>query len=74
MNDIVYWIWLSRIEGLTPKLLIDLIEKYKNPKNIWNKTKEELINDGIKEIYTNKIIDENYRKNLNNYIEYMRKK
>ena len=41
MKDSEYWIWLSRIEGLNPKILNDLIEKYNNPKEIWNKTKEE---------------------------------
>ena len=43
MKDIEYWIWLSRIEGLNPKLLNELLQKYDNPKALWNKTKEELI-------------------------------
>ena len=71
MKDIEYWIWLSRIEGLTPKLLNDLIRKYKEPNVLWNKTKEELIEDGIKEIHANRITDSLYRKNLDRYLEYM---
>ena len=71
MKDIEYWIWLSRIEGLNPKFLNDLIEKYKEPKRIWNKTKEELIEDGIKEKYANEITNNIYRENLDKYLKYM---
>ena len=71
MKDIEYWIWLSRIEGLNPKFLNDLLEKYSNPKIIWNKTKEELLEDGIKEKYVNEIINIIYRKNLDKYLKYM---
>ena len=73
MKDIEYWIWLSKIDGLTPKLLNDLLAKYKDPKEVWNKTKEELIEDGIKETYASKITDNLYRKNLDKYLEYMQK-
>lgn len=72
MEELKYWIWLSRIEGLNPKLLWDLIEKYKNPKEIWNKTKEELISDGIKEIYADRIINNEFRTNLDKYLKYMK--
>ena len=73
MEDIEYWIWISRIEDLTPKFLINLLEKYKTPNNIWKKTKEELINDGIKAEYANKIADIKYRVNLDKYKKYMQK-
>ena len=73
MKNIEYWIWLSRIKGLTPKLLYDLIIKYREPKIIWNKTKKELIEDGIKEIYAERITNNKYRENLDKYLEYMRK-
>ena len=53
--------------------LINLLEKYKTPNNIWKKTKEEFIADGIKEEHANKIIDLKYRMNLNKYQEYMQK-
>lgn len=71
MEDIEYWIWLSRIEGLNPKFLNDLLEKYKNPKIIWSKTKEELIVDEIKEKYVNEITNSIYRENLDKYLKYM---
>ncbi len=73
MKDIEYWIWLSRIEGLNPKMLNNLLEKYNNPKAIWSKTKEELIEDGIKETYANKITNNIYKKNIDKYLEYMNK-
>ncbi len=71
MEDIKYWIWLSRVEGLNPKLLNDLLEKYNDPKVIWNKTKEELICEGLKESYANCITNNVYKKNLDNYLKYM---
>lgn len=72
MEDIRYWVWLSRIEGLNPKVLNDLIKKYKYPKVLWNSTKEELIQEGMKETYANKITDSKYREGLNRYLEYMK--
>lgn len=72
MKDIEYWIWLSRIEGLSPKFLNDLLDKYGNPKVIWNKTKEELLADKIKEKYAEKITSSIYRQNLNKYFKYMK--
>ena len=71
MKDIEYWIWLSRIEGLNPKFLNDLLEKYKDPKIIWRKTKEELIAEEIKEDYAKEITNSIYRENLNKYLKYM---
>lgn len=71
MKDIEYWIWLSRIEGLNPKLLNDLLEKYDNPKTLWNKTKEELTIEGIKESYAKEITNSIYRQNLDKYLKYM---
>lgn len=71
MKDIKYWIWLSRIEGLNPKVLNDLLEKYDNPKIIWDKTKEELVEDEIKQKYADEITNSIYRQNLDKYLKYM---
>ena len=43
MENVKYWIWLSRIEGISSKILIEVLSKYKSPEILWNKTKEELI-------------------------------
>lgn len=72
MKDIRYWIWLSRVEGLNPKVLNELLEKYKDPKAIWNRTKEELIQEGMKEAYADKITNVTYRVGLDRYLEYMK--
>jgi len=71
MKDIEYWIWLSRIEGLNPKFSNDLLNRYNNPKTIWDKTKEELLQDGIKEKYADEIVNTIYRQNLDKYLKYM---
>jgi len=71
MKDIEYWIWLSRIEGLNPKNLNDLLEKYNEPKILWNKTKEELIEDGIKQSHAEEITNIIYKQNLDKYLKYM---
>lgn len=71
MKEIEYWIWLSRIEGVNPKVLNDLLKKYNEPKVLWNKTKEELLEDGIKEKYVYEILDNKYKENLNLYLKYM---
>lgn len=73
MKNVEYWIWLSRIEGISSKILIELINKYKSPKILWNKTKEELLEDGIKEEYVEKLIDSSCRTSLDKYLNYMEK-
>ncbi len=73
MKDLKYWIWFSRIENITPKKQLDLLKKFVEPKVIYNKTKEELIANDIKEKDALKITNESYRKNLDKYIEYMQK-
>ncbi|MBQ3144990.1 MAG: DNA-processing protein DprA [Clostridia bacterium] len=73
MKDAKYWIWFSRIENLTPKNLIELLIKFETPKNIFNKTKEELIANGVKEKDAIKITDLKYKCNLDKYLEYMQK-
>ena len=65
MEEQEYWIWLSRIEGLGPIKMKELLEKYQTPKQIWNLTKEELIQTkGIGEKIANQILEGQYRQNL----------
>lgn len=67
-----YWIWFSRINKIGVKTQNKLLEKYKTPEKIWNLTKEELkqtVNDEQAKIIT----DGTYRKDLENYAEYMQK-
>lgn len=69
-----YWIWLSRIEGIGPIKIKQLLDMYKTPERIWKLSKEELTSiKGIGEKIANKIIDVTYRKNLEQYVNYMKK-
>ena len=73
-NSKYYWVWLSRIEGLGCKRIISLLEKYKNPENIWKLKREELqaIN-GIGKQLAEKILDEKYKTGLDTYMKYIEK-
>jgi DNA processing protein len=67
-----YWIWLSRIEGVGPIKIKELLKKYHSPEAIWNLTKDELLTiNGIGEVVANKILDIKYRQNLEQYISFM---
>lgn len=70
MEDI-YWIWLSKLR-LKPIALKKLLERYKIPKNIWNLSKEQLIKDETREYISKEILNIEYRKNINDYINYMK--
>ncbi len=71
MEDIKYWIWFSKLENISPKILNKLLDKYKTPQNLWQKYEEELITDGIKEKHIKEILNKNYKQNLDKYVEYM---
>lgn len=74
MDDKKYWIWLSRLEGIGPIKIKQLLEIYKTPKKIWELKKEELLKiKGIGEKIANQILNEKYRNNLEQYVEYMEK-
>lgn len=74
MKEILYWIWISRIEGIGSVTWQKLLEKYKKPINIWNLTKEELIKENfLNEKKIEAIINPKYRKNLDAYYNYMKK-
>ena len=68
-----YWIWLSRIIEITEKEKQILLEKYKNPKNIYNLDISELIKNGLTKIQAQGILNPKYRKGLEFYLEYMNK-
>lgn len=68
-----YWIWLSRIEGVGPIRIKQLLEIYKTPQRIWRLQKEELMNiNEIGEKMANQILEVKYRQNLEQYIAYMK--
>ncbi|MBO4816346.1 MAG: DNA-processing protein DprA [Clostridia bacterium] len=71
MEDLKYWIWFSRIENLSPKKLLELLEKFNEPKVIFNKTKQDLIKYGINQKDAEKITKPEYKNNLDKYLKYM---
>ena len=72
MQEKKYWIWLSLIEGLGSVNKRKLLEKFKEPKIIYNLKKEELLKiDGIGENLANKILSIEKRKCVDKHIEYM---
>ena len=73
MEDLMYWVWLSRIENTSRRTLFRLLEAYKTPENLWNTDKEKLIKVIRNEKIVDKIIDIKYKKHLDKYIEYMDK-
>ncbi|WP_443659383.1 helix-hairpin-helix domain-containing protein [Clostridium algidicarnis] len=43
-SDLVYWIWLSEINGVGPVTAKVLLDVFKTPYNIYKAIKSELIN------------------------------
>jgi DNA processing protein len=43
-SDLLYWIWLSKINGVGPVIAKVLLDAFKTPENIYKATKDELIN------------------------------
>jgi len=69
-----YWIWFSKINKIGAKAQKELLEKYKNPKAIWNLSKKELLkNHNLNEKQIDIILETENRKNLEKYIEQMKK-
>lgn len=65
MEELKYWIWLSRIENLGSIRTQRLLKIYNTPKEIWKLKKEDLIKiDGIGEKVANEILNIRYRYNL----------
>lgn len=73
MESKKYWIWLSRIQGLDNKKIIELLKKFKSPEQIWKLTEKELNSLELEERIVNKILNKQYRTNLCKYVEYMNK-
>ncbi len=74
MENLKYWIWLSRIKNLGSVRIQKLLNIYISPKEIWKLKKEELLSiDGIGEKIANEILDEKYKFNLEKIEQQMKK-
>lgn len=72
MEKQFYWIWLSRIENVHTIVLYQLLEKYKQPENIWKLSFAQLVKEGLDFFTAQSIIEPIYRKNLEKYLNYMK--
>lgn len=70
MQNLKYWLWLSKIESLGSIKAQKLLEKYKNPKEIWKCKKEDLLKiEGIGEKTAEEIVNSKYRMDLEQEIK-----
>lgn len=68
-----YWVWFSLIESLGVKKKQKILEIYKNPKNIYNLNKSELLKiKGIGEETTKNILDKNIKNGIEKHLKYMK--
>ena len=69
-----YWIWFSRIEGLTCIQKEMLLKKYQSPQKIWSLNRNDLTQlQTLNEENIKAILNKKYRLNLEKYQEYMQK-
>ena len=74
MKDIKYWIWFSRIDNISNKQKLRLLEVFHTPEKLLSVTKEcKTKIDGVDENWVNKITKYEYRQNLDKYLEYILK-
>ena len=71
MENIKYWVWLSKIPGLGPINQFKLLKQYILPENIWNLDKTQIMKCGITEKLSNEILKKEHKENLDKYLEYM---
>ncbi|MDR0978344.1 MAG: DNA-processing protein DprA [Lachnospiraceae bacterium] len=70
-EEIKFWVWLSKIDGIGPIKTIELLKKFEISK-LWDISKEELICEGISPSTAEKIVNEQYKFKLDNYLKYMK--
>lgn len=74
MEDLEYWVWISKIKKLGSIKAQRLLETYKNPKQIWDAKKEDLLKiEGIGEKIVEEILSNKYRIGLKEEIKKMKK-
>lgn len=72
MKEELLWIWFSRLE-ISNKSKIELINKFGNIEKVWKASIDDLIYLNISNSCIDKLIDLEYRKNLKEEYEFMKK-
>lgn len=74
IQEKMYWVWLSKLPRVGTKTIEKLLKKYKSLEEIYKLDIDEIMtNENIGERLAQTIVSEEYRKNLDKYIEYMEK-
>lgn len=47
VNDLKYWVWLSSLDGITPRRKFLLVERFGDPAFLWEATESELSASGL---------------------------
>ncbi len=71
-NSERYWVWLSLLD-LSVKTKLTILDKYKNPEEIYKLNKTQLEDLEINDKNIQKILDANIRNSINKHLEYMKK-
>lgn len=71
-NSERYWVWLSLLD-LSVKTKLTILDKYKNPEEIYKLNKTQLEELEINDKNIQKILDANIRNSINKHLEYMKK-
>lgn len=71
-NQAKYWVWLSLLD-LSIKTKLTILDKYKNPENIYKLNRKELENLKLSNKNIENILDTNIRNSVNKHLEYMKK-
>ena len=73
IEEKAYWVWLTLIQNLGSRRIINLLNKYKKPERIWNLTKEQLMYvDGIGEKIAENITNNEIKKCVNYHLKYIK--
>lgn len=73
MEDLKYWVWLSRLSNNYLESVTMLLKKYKTPETIWKLDRDELEKNKIKKEHIEEILNKDYRRDLDKYLNYMNK-
>ncbi len=72
MEELKYWLWLSKIKGLGSIKTQKLIKQYKTPQTIYSLNIKELMKvEGIGEKVAKEILNKKYKENLEQQVDYL---
>lgn len=74
MQELKYWLWISKIKKLGSIKIQRLLEEYETPERIYNLKKEQLTKiEGIGENIAEEILNKRYKENLKEELNYLKR-